>query len=195
VKVALALGAVAAVAAGCGGAEHRFTKSDAMRIADVQPAAPSWTWPQNAAQPAWSGSSPASTDPVLAEFRRKTAGLVTIGDADKRWQDADKLANLDVGVYGSAADAHKALAPFDTLSRKLAARTGRVLDAGPVDGIGDEAWRLRVAGNGSQITYHWRRGNLNVEAHVHCFGRCPADVDAGARAWVDAIDAAAQARS
>ena len=196
-KVALALGAVVAVVAGCDGADQRFTKADAMRIAGVQPAAPGWAWPRNAGKPAWSSASASSgsSEPALAEFRRKTASVISVGEADKRWQDADKLANLDVGVYGSASDAHKALAPFNTLTRTLAARAGRILDAGPVDGIGAETWRLRVAGNGPQVTYHWRRGNLVVEAHVHCFGRCPADADAAARTWVDAIDAAAQARS
>jgi hypothetical protein len=34
-----------------------------------------------------------------------------------------------------------------------------------------------------------------VEAHVQCFGLCPEDIDAGARAWVDAIDGAARADS
>jgi len=62
-----------------------------------------------------------------------------------------------------------------------------------VDDLGDEASRLWSEGNGTQVTCHWRRGNLFVEAHVHCFGFCPGDVDAAARAWVDAIDEAARA--
>jgi hypothetical protein len=44
------------------------------------------------------------------------------------------------------------------------------------------------------VTYHWRRANLVVEAHVQCFESCPGDVGA-ARAWVDAIDEAARADS
>jgi hypothetical protein len=201
VKVAIALGAVAVtVISGCAGGdrqEHRFTAADALHIAAVRPVAPGWHWPPNPAKPDWSDSQaePPSTDPVLAEFRHEKAGLVSAGDADKRWQDADKLGNLDVALYGSAADAHQALRPFDALSRKLAARSGRVVAAGPVDGIGDEAWRLLVAGNGPQVTYHWRRGNLLVEAHLHCFGSCPPDVDAAARSWAQKIDAAARARS
>ena len=196
-KVAVALGAVVAVAAGCGGADHRFTKADARQIADVQPAAPGWTWPRNPRTPGWSddstGSAPA--DPILAEFRKATAGLVVGGDAEKEWEDSNKLAHLDVAVYANSSDAHKSMTPFDTLSRRYGARTGRVTSAGAVHGVGNDTWRLAVSGNGRQVTYHWRRGNLVVEAHLHCFRRCPADVDAAARAWVDAIDAAARARS
>ena len=200
-RVATACGAIVGlltvVGAGCGKTERRFTKADALRVANVQPAAPGWTWPRNPAKPGWSGESPApaTTDPVLAEFRKATAGLVGVGEAAKEWEDSNKLGHLDVGVYGSASDAHKAMAPFDRLSRKLGARSGRVTGAGPIDGVGDEAWQLSVAGNGPQVTYHWRRGNLVVEPHVHCFGHCLADVDAAARAWVDAIDEAARADS
>jgi hypothetical protein len=201
-RVGTACGAVALAAvvlAGCGGeAEQHFTRADAVRIANVRPTAPGWEWPSNPAKPGWSDSStpPASTDPILAEFHRAKADLVDVGDAEKEWEDANKLGHLDVGVYGSAADAHRAMTPFDTASRKWGAQTGRrVTQAGPVEGIGDEAWRLRVMGNGPQVTYHWRRGNLVVEAHVHCFGRCPADVDAAARAWVDVIDATATSGS
>jgi hypothetical protein len=64
-----------------------------------------------------------------------------------------------------------------------------------IDGLGDEAWLLRTETNGTEVTYHWRRSNLVVEAHVHCLGFCPGDVDAAARAWVDAIDKAARAGS
>jgi len=46
-----------------------------------------------------------------------------------------------------------------------------------------------------EVTCHWRRGNLVVEAHVHCFGFCPGDVDSAARAWVGAIDKASRAGS
>jgi hypothetical protein len=202
VRVATTCGAIVALATvvvGCGGAgEHRFTRGDALRLANVQPLAPGWSWPHNPTEPRWSGSTskpPVSTDAALAEFRRKTVNLAALGDASKKWEDSDKLGNLDIGVYGSADDAHKAIGPFDTFSRQMGERTGRVVDARAVEGVGDEAWRLIVSGNGPQVTYHWRRGNLVVEAHVHCFGACPADVDAAARAWVDAIDAAAKATS
>jgi hypothetical protein len=190
------LAAVAAGGCGGGGAQH-FTAADAKRIANVAPRAQGWTWPQNPREPDWSPGStgPPATDPILVEFRKATAGLVDVGDAENEWEDSNKLAHLDVGAYSTASDAHESMRPFDTLSRKLGARTGRVTSAGAISGPGDDAWRLRVAGNGPQVTYHWRRGNLVFEAHVHCFGRCPGDVDAAARAWVDRIDAAARARS
>ena len=159
---------LAAVLAGCGG-EHTLTGADARRLAAIAPAAPGWSWPANSAKPTWD----------------------TDGEASKKWQDANKLANLVVDVYPSAGDAHKALAPFNALSRRLAARTGRVLTAGATSGLGDEAWVMTVAGNGPQTSYHWRRGNLLFEAHVHCFGRCPHDVGNAARTWAEAIDAAA----
>jgi hypothetical protein len=42
------------------------------------------------------------------------------------------------------------------------------------------------------VTYNWRRDNLGIEVHIHCYGDdCPAvdvEVDAAARAWADAID-------
>ena len=78
------------------------------------------------------------------------------------------------------------------LSRAYGAEYGFVVRAEEVDGLGDEAWRLWAHGNGRQVTYHWRRDNLVIEVHVHCYGECgpdvDADVDAAARAWADAID-------
>jgi len=64
-----------------------------------------------------------------------------------------------------------------------------------VDNLGNEAWLLWARGNGSQVTYHWRRGNLVGEAHVHCFGSCPTTVDEATRTWAEAIDEEAQAGS
>ena len=62
-----------------------------------------------------------------------------------------------------------------------------------VKGLGDEAWLLWATGNGSQVTYHWRRDNLVGEVHIHCFGSCPTNVDEATRSWADAIDANSQA--
>jgi len=45
------------------------------------------------------------------------------------------------------------------------------------------------------VTYHWRRGNLVGEVHIHCFGTCPTTVDEATRTWAEAIDEEAQARS
>jgi hypothetical protein len=58
-----------------------------------------------------------------------------------------------------------------------------------VDGLGDEAWVIWIVGNGNQVSYDWRRGNLVVSAPMHCYGICPADVDGATREWVNAIDA------
>ena len=70
----------------------------------------------------------------------------------------------------------------------------RMAIEGRVDpGLGDEAWVLWVGGSGTQVTYHWRRGNLVLEAHVHCYGSCSSDVDAAARNWADAVDAVTDA--
>jgi hypothetical protein len=43
------------------------------------------------------------------------------------------------------------------------------------------------------VTYHWRRGNLVGEVHIHCFGSCPTTVDEATRAWAEAIDEEARA--
>jgi hypothetical protein len=183
----------AAVLGGCGGGHQRlFTAADARRLANLQPALGGWTWLPNNAKAVWDSSTGSTTDPLLLEFRRKTARLANVGAASKKWQDANKLANLDVAVYTNAADAHASLAPFNALSKGWAARTARVTKAAKARGLGQESWVMRVEGNGAQVTYHWRRGNLVFEAHIHCFGACPTNVDAAAFTWADSIDAAAR---
>jgi hypothetical protein len=112
--------------------------------------------------------------------------------ASRTW---NKLGNLVLGVYGSAADATKAMAALNAFSRGWGERTGDVTKDEEIDGLGDDTWLLWVGGNGTEVTYHWRRANLIIEAHVHCFGDCPGDVGAATRAWVDAIDAEARVRS
>jgi hypothetical protein len=204
VTAALTRGAVAVVAAicvgGCSGAgdqEQVFTRADATRIANVRPVTPGWTWPQNPERNASSGSQPEaeSTDPLDAELKRQTADLVSLGEQGNKWRDANKLANLYAQVFASAAEAHDFMAPFNAYSRGWGKRFGRVTKDEEIDGLGDEAWLLRTESNGTEVTYHWRRGNLVVEAHLHCFGFCPGDIDAAARAWVDEIDEAARASS
>ena len=197
-------GAIAVVAAivvgGCGGGEEQgqvFTPADATRLANVRPMMPGWTWPQNPNKHLSSGSQreAPSTDPLDVELRRQTADLVSLGDAANKWRDAHKLANLDAQVFASAAEAHELMAPFNAYSRGWGERFGRITKDEEIDGLGDEAWLLRTETSGTEVTYHWRRGNLVLEAHVDCFGLCPRDVDAAARAWVDAIDEAARAGS
>ncbi len=198
--VAITRGAIAVFAAivfgGCSGGEEQeqlSTPADATRIANVRPAMPGWTWPEN---PEKHVSSAPATDPLDVELRRRTADIVSLGDAANKWEDADKLVNLYAQVFASAAEAHKLMAPFNAYSRGWGKRFGRITKDEEIDGLGDEAWLLRTEEtNGPEVTYHWRRGNLVVEAHVDCFGLCPTDIDAAARAWVDAIDEAARAGS
>jgi hypothetical protein len=199
-------GAVAVVAAivvaGCsGGEEHGkvFTPADATRIGNVRPVTPGWSWPMQQEKrdvPDVQREPQAdSTDALLVELNKQTADLVEIGDGGSRWEDNQKLANLSVTVFGSASDAHELMAPLNAFSRGWGKVAGRITKDEEIDGLGDEAWRLWSEGNGTEVTYHWRRGNLFVEAHVDCFGYCPGDVDAATRAWVDAIDEAARAGS
>ena len=128
-------------------------------------------------------------DPLLVEVERQLTEIDELGGAGNRWRDDDKLGNLCVNVFGSASDAHEAMAPFNAFCRGWAKkRTGLVTKDEEIGGLGDEAWILWLESYGYQVTYHWRRGNLVVEAHVHCSRLCPDDVDAATRAWVDAID-------
>lgn len=202
--IAMTRGAIAVVAAivvgGCSGGEEQeqvFTPADAMRIANVRPVTPGWTWPQNPEKHVSSESmtEAQSTEPLDVELKKQTADIVSLGEEGNKWRDADKLANLYAQVVASAAEAHDLMAPFNAYSRGWGKKFGRITKDEEIDGLGDEAWLLRTETNGTEVTYHWRRGNLVVEAHVHCFGFCPGDVDAAARAWVDAIDEAARAGS
>jgi hypothetical protein len=206
VTAAMTRGAIVVLAAivvgGCGGGEEQekvFRPADATRIANVRPVMPGWTWPQNPEKPVSSGSQTEdeSTNPLLAELRRQTADIVSLREAGNKWRDNNKLANLVANVLASAAEAHELMAPFNAFSRGWGESSGRITKDEEIDGLGDEAWLLRTEKDqgGTEVTYHWRQGNLVVEAHVDCFGSCPDDVDAAARAWVDAIDEAARAGS
>jgi len=201
--VAMSRGALAIVAAacvgGCGGSaeEQTFTPADATRIANVRPEMRGWTWPKNPKKHVSSGSrtEAQATDPLDVKLKRQTADIVPSGDAGNKWQDEDKLAHLSAQVFARPAKAHELMAPFNAYSRGWGKRFGRVTKDEEIEGLGDEAWLLRTESNGTEVTYHWRRGNLVVEAHLHCFGYCPPNVDAAARAWVDAIDEVAAAKS
>ena len=192
---------LAAIVVGvCGGGEEQeqvFRPADATRIANVRPVMPGWTWPQNPEKSEASGTEDPSTNPLLVELRKQTADIVSLREAGHKWRDDNKLANLSANVLTSAADAHELMAPFNAFSRGWGESSGRITKDEEIDDLGDEAWLLRTETDwgGVEVTYHWRRGNLVVEAHVDCFGFCPGDVDAAARAWVDAIDEAARAGS
>ena len=183
------------VVAGCnGGSEQEmlFTAADANRFANVRPVTPGWPpWPERPEKQSPSDSSPeelAAKDPIYAAYRERLDGIPEGSEEGKRWQDGDKLGNLTVQVFDTPTDAELGFAAFNDLSRGWAEQYGYVTKAEEVDGLGDEAWVLLVSSNGRGATYHWRRANLVIEAHVDCHGVCPADVDAAARAWADAID-------
>jgi hypothetical protein len=193
---------VAAVAlAGCGGEDEpnaAYTTADVERLAALAPRTPGWPpWPE-APEPKQgfteSAEEVAARDPIYAEYRRRTADIESRDDwgSGNKWKDDDKLANLVVGVYDTATDAHVSFLASNDLARGYGKQYGSVVKAEQVDGLGDEAWRLWAHGNGRQVTYHWRRDNLVVEVHVHCYGDdCPdadAAVDAAARAWAGTID-------
>jgi len=195
VRAAVAGVGVLLVLAGCGGG-HDFTIVDAKRMVSASPTAAGWTWP---ARPSHVISSTAesipgrSPDPLVRRLVDRIAPLSDLGDAETDWQDHDKLAHVDIGVYGNAHDARIGLVALHEFAHAFGARTGRVTKDAPVSGLGDEAYVLWVGGqNGAQVTYHWRRRNLVLEAHMHCFGNCPSDVDAVARAWAEAVDARAE---
>jgi hypothetical protein len=189
----VSVAAPAFLLSGCGG--HRvavFSGADARRLASIAPDAPGWNWPSRTVAPTWDTSAAGpTTDPLLRKFLRQTARLVSLGQASNRWQDANKLGNVDIAVFKDSQDAHASMAPFDTLSQGWAAKSGRVTKAAATTGLGDEAWVMWVAGNGPEVTYHWRRDNLVFEVHVQCFGHCPHNIDRATRAWAHAIDGAA----
>jgi len=205
VTVAMIRGAIAVVAAvvvgGCSGGDERkqvFTAADAARIANVRPATPGWSWPKKPKKRVSLGGSTTktkSTDPLDVALMRQTAGIVSIGVATTTWEDTHKLAHLYTQVFPSVASAHKLMAPFNAYSRGWAKRYGVITKDEAVDDLGDEGWLLETSANGPEVTYHWRRGNLVVEAHVQCLGLCPADVAGAARLWAEKIDETARARS
>lgn len=191
------LAVVMLLAAACGGSADRvYTPDDAGRIAEVSPTATGWTWPAapeaRSASTAVESDPGGSDDPVVAEYQRQTSGLTEVAEEGARWRDEDKLANLVVQVFESAADAETGLAALNAYAERSGERSGTVTKAAAADGPGDDAWVLWVGGSGTQVTYHWRRGNLVIEAHVHCYGTCAGDVDEAARAWADAVDTEAR---
>jgi hypothetical protein len=186
---------VAVAGVGCSGddrSERTFTAADARRLAAVRPDGPDWTWPADEEKRIESGRTKeeiAAEDPIYAAYLARTRGIEDVADEGSRWRDDDKVANLTVEVVKSAEDAEVVFDASNDLSRGYGEQYGFVSRAEEIDGLADEAWVLWASAGGQGITYHWRRGNLVVEAHVDCFGRCPPDVDAATRAWVDAIDA------
>lgn len=188
--------------AGCGGDNEpdvAFSAADARRLAQIAPVTPGWpAWPERPKKKQSAEGSleeALARDPLFAEYHRRTsnlAGDLDAGDAGNRWEDENKLANLSVGTFANSADARVAFEASNDLALGYGKMYGAVTKVEEFEGLGDEAWLLWATGNGSQVTYHWRRGNLVGEVHIHCFGSCPSNVDEATRAWADAIDAESQ---
>jgi len=187
-------------ATGCAGgsqAPTSFSAADADRIASVRPTTPDWGWPSRPVSPGscTPNETPAKdpNDPLAATLNRqfKDAGLIC--DAGSKWQDDQKLGSLAAMQFKTPTGAHKGLAAFRVFAHGWGKKSGEVIGDEKIDGLGDEATRLRVGGNGVQVTYLWRRGNLVLQVHVHCFAICPPDVDGRTRVWVDAVDEEARA--
>jgi hypothetical protein len=118
---------VAIALAGCGGGDDEpsrtFGPADVDLLATVAPTTPGWpAWPDEPEPKQPSSESPdeaAASDPIYAEFRRKTAHLSgesdDTGASNKRKGD-DKLANLVVEVVDTPADAHKVFLASNDLS-------------------------------------------------------------------------------
>jgi hypothetical protein len=187
---------LAVVVAGCGGGgdeeETFFTAADATRIANVRPVTLDWTWPQEPEETYAMRETPslsAGSDHLVDEYLRHTAGLKDLGDVATTWEDQDKLANVSVGLFGSASDAHEAMTAANALLRGWGERNGRITKEEVVEGLGEEAWVLVVVSDeATEVTYQWRRDNLLHVALVKCHGSCPGDIEAAAREWADAID-------
>jgi len=191
--------------AGCGGGDEPevvFSGADARRLAQIAPVTPGWpAWPERPKKKQSAEGSleeALARDPLFAEYHRRVselAGDLDAGDAGNRWEDENKLANLTVGTFANSADAHVAYEASNDLALGYGEMYGDVTKVEELEGLGDEAWLLWATGNGSQVTYHWRRGNLVGEVHIHCFGSCPSTVDEATRAWAEAIDAESQGNS
>ena len=205
--IATSLGslALALALAGCSGSDEPdvvYTGADARRLAQIAPVTPGWPgWPgrpEKQQPPKVSLEEMIARDPIFAEYHRRTskfAGDLGAGGSGNRWEDENKLANLSIGTFANSADAHVAFEASNDLALGYGEMYGDVTKVEEVEELGDEAWLLWASGNGSQVTYHWRRGNLVGEVHIHCFGSCPTTVDEATRTWAEAIDEEAQAGS
>ena len=148
-----AMVAVAILAAGCGGGGSKaFTLSDAKRIAGIRPAAPGWTWPRSADE---------------SKVHDSTALSV--------WEEDNKLAHVDVELYRSASAAHDAWLRSTRSRGGMPGKgdTSSVREASPISATTRGAFGSKRTA--PEVTYHWRRRNLVLEAHMHCFGACPGD--------------------
>jgi hypothetical protein len=178
---------LATLAAGCGGTsvpEQQFSGVDAGRLVTVRPGTPGWGWSE------LSGSS------VPFKPHEPSSSDRSLGAAEGRWQDTAKLAHIDVSVFGSASEAHAALPAFHRFARKWAIRDAAGFTDRALEGLGDEAWRIRQGPGdfGESATVGWRRMNLVLEVHIQCiFTTCRSDVARAIRGWAESVDSAARA--
>ena len=201
--------AIVAVGAGCGVASRPPTLSatDLQRIVSVRPTTPGWAWPTEpivrdpprSAAPLSTADTPSPTaaDPLTAELDRQieSAGGVAAADGS-RWQDEQKLGVTLALLLTSDAGARTVLAAQRAFQRGWVERTlggGHFTDL-PVEGLGDEAWRIQSDFPGGQeVTLGWRRASLMLQIHIQCIFRvCPSDIGVAARAWADAVDKEAE---
>lgn len=190
-----------AVGAGCAGETEEppqtFTAADAQRLSVIAPSASEWDWPE---RPTSTGVSDpddevpeTADDPLIAALNDQIRNLEELGGASSKWTDDHKLAHLNVSAMSTALDAQVGMKAYREFLHAWGDTGGfGVTKDEDVDGLGDEAWVIWIVGNGNQVTYQWRNGNLVTEAHVHCYGICPTDVDGAARAWADAVEAEAR---
>jgi hypothetical protein len=192
--------ALVMVAAGCAADAPQQTLSagDLRRITTVRPTTPGWSWPQAPIPPY---ESPRVNETATATIRDpldvaldgqiESAGGFVATDGS-RWQDEQKLGVSVAWLLKSPTGARTALAAQRTFAHGWAERTvggGRFTDV-PIEGLGDDAWRIQSDFPGGQeVTYGWRRASLVMQVHIQCiFRNCPSDISLAARAWVDAID-------
>jgi len=201
----VALAAVVALAIGCAPrvTEQSLSEGDLQRIVTVRPMTPGWSWPEkpfvadtpppDAPSPAKETPSPTNSDPLLEALDRQIANAGGVVTSDgSRWQDDQKLGVIFAMLLKSVDGARTVLAAQRAFQRSWVERTvggGHFTDL-PIDGLGEEAWRIQSDFPGGQEeTYGWRRASLMVQVHIQCiFQTCPSDINVAARAWVDAID-------
>jgi hypothetical protein len=136
---------------------------------------------------------PTIADPLAAELDRQieSAGGV-VADDGSRWQDEQKLGVTLAWLLTSDAGARTVLAAQRAFQRGWVERTlggGQFTDL-PVEGLGDEAWRIQSDFPGGQeVSLGWRRASLMLQVHIQCvFQTCASDIGLAARAWADAMD-------
>jgi hypothetical protein len=215
-RAVLAFWILAVGVAGCGGASPSRPSSpssprsatDLQRIVRIAPVTPGWDWPTEpivqapppSTEPLPTAGTPGATnaDPLAAELDRqmKSAGEVIAADGS-RWQDDQKLGVTFAMLFANEAGARTVLAAQRAFQLGWVKQTlggGHFTDQ-PVDGLGDEAWRIQSDfPGGQQVTLGWRRALLVLQIHIQCiFHTCPSDISAAARSWADAMDKEAAA--